>query len=147
MVAIGRMVKRERSVPVSALTVSKRAVATKSDKKAKVNLAKATESAEEYVSSDDKGETGVPSTPPPAKKHKAAAQRTKAATRQVKAPDQSKPRWVNTGRCFACGTDVHFARECPDKEAKARNDAYLASLPQRTQPKQMKPPGNEEQAP
>ncbi|OWZ15673.1 hypothetical protein PHMEG_00010643 [Phytophthora megakarya] len=88
------------------------------------------------VSSDNDREAGVPSTPPPAKKHKAAPRRTKTVTRQVKASDQSKPRW-------ACGNDCHFVRECPDKEAKARNDAYLASLPPRTQPNQMKPPGNE----
>jgi hypothetical protein len=40
--------------------------------------------------------------------------------------------WPTTDlRCFACGKPGNLASECPDKEAKARNDAYLASQPSR----------------
>lgn len=34
-------------------------------------------------------------------------------------------------RCYACGGEGHFADRCPDAEAKARNDAYLARRAER----------------
>ncbi|KAE8983027.1 hypothetical protein PR002_g23360 [Phytophthora rubi] len=85
------------------------------------------------VTADQTSSSEVSDAPPPAKKKKrgASVRQAKASERAPDAPPArpagapgKQPNEMN--RCFACGGAGHFARECPDTAAKARNDAYLA---------------------
>ncbi|POM71243.1 LOW QUALITY PROTEIN: Hypothetical protein PHPALM_12212 [Phytophthora palmivora] len=42
------------------------------------------------------------------------------------------PRQMSELVCYVCETEGHFARQCPNEETKARNDAYLVSRGQST---------------
>ncbi|KAE9325463.1 hypothetical protein PR003_g16476 [Phytophthora rubi] len=85
------------------------------------------------VTADQTSSSEESDAPPPAKKKKrgASVRQAKASERAPDAPPArpagapgKQPNEMN--RCFACGGAGHFARECPDTAAKARNDAYLA---------------------
>ncbi|KAE9334390.1 hypothetical protein PR003_g13546 [Phytophthora rubi] len=98
------------------------------ERKAKVRVVLA-----DGESSDDSTENArQPSTQ--RKKQKTSYRRTKAAVRVAKMEPQPPSTTARTNqwpaectKCYACGGIGHFSRECTDPEAKARNDAYLAS--------------------
>lgn len=86
-----------------------------------------------------------------------AAEKQKAVVRKTVAPETAAKTesiradpapWAtrSTGadmRCYACREFGHFARECPNAEAKAQNDAFLAS---RAAAKNQSTEGNVERA-
>ncbi|GMF52611.1 unnamed protein product [Phytophthora fragariaefolia] len=123
---------RKRMAPTTAVTTMKRPMASRTEKKAKVSRAVATN---DYVrQSDDDEEAGVAPTPPPAKKTKSTTRRAKAVTRQVKGVEAPRmtggtaqvDRRYGEPKCYACNRFGHMARECPDDEARTRNEEYLA---------------------
>ncbi|OWY96820.1 hypothetical protein PHMEG_00032814 [Phytophthora megakarya] len=93
------------------------------------------------VGNEKDREDGEPRAPPPTKKRRVAARRTRAATRQVKGLEapKSEPGAKTTARnydqtkCYACNEQGHIAAYCPDAEARTRNNAYPAQWNQELQ--------------
>ncbi|KAE8959894.1 hypothetical protein PF011_g30282 [Phytophthora fragariae] len=118
-----RLNKKERKAATFDQRATNKRHAGKPERKVKVMM----------VTADQTSSSEESDAPPPAKKKKrgASVRQTKAAERATDAPPArpagapgKQPNEMN--RCFACGGAGHFARECPDTAAKARNDAYLA---------------------
>ncbi|KAE9105134.1 hypothetical protein PF010_g13124 [Phytophthora fragariae] len=138
---------RKRSATTAAPTVTRRVSTTKPDKVAKVNMAVAAQDDSEEEGDDDQEAEAV-HPPPPPKKPKLADRRPKDVTRQAKAVNVLRtteavaaPRRFGEVKCYACNQLDRIARECPDDEARARNDEYLAKRHQ-----DMKAQGNEDRA-
>ncbi|OWY94724.1 hypothetical protein PHMEG_00035465 [Phytophthora megakarya] len=121
-------------------------------KRAKVAMVTAPESDSEDQEAERPGsdDDDTPLPTPLVRKQK-TTKHLKATTRQVKSAAEArtvteKPRstaqFIGDNRCYACGGPGHFARECPNDDAKRRNDEYLARREQ-----QQKPAGNEKPTP
>ncbi|OWZ08465.1 hypothetical protein PHMEG_00018991 [Phytophthora megakarya] len=113
--------------------------------KAKVTMVVAADDI--LAAEDDDGDAGV-SYDQPFRKQKTVANRQKAATRLAKGvedprekPDQKPPSrdWSDV-KCYACYQPGYIEANCPDTEARARNEAYL---PRRNQERKQE---NEERA-
>ncbi|KAE9038086.1 hypothetical protein PR001_g8116 [Phytophthora rubi] len=138
---------RKRLATTAAPTVTRRVSTPKPDKVAKVNMAVAAQDGSEEEGDDDQ-EAEADHAPPPSKKPKLAARRPTAVTQQAKAVNVPRtaevvavPRRFGEVKCYACNQLGHIARACPDDEARARNDEYLAKRHQG-----MKAQGNEDRA-
>lgn len=131
--------KKARKIKkIKADPVINRSAAARADKRAKVMrtvvaIDTSEEASEEVSDEDEENER-----PPPRKRTRRSGavnhvsdskQQTDAASRR------RRGEWANSGssgfreesKCYACGKPGHFADRCPDPEAKARNDAYLAT--------------------
>ncbi|GMF37186.1 unnamed protein product [Phytophthora fragariaefolia] len=126
-------IARERMAPATVSTTTKCPTMVKMDKKVKVNMATAVK-VDYAQQSEDGEEEGVAHTPPPAKKPKTTVRQTKAVTRQAKGFEAPRTTSETTAtkrrfgevKCYACNRFGHMARECPDDEARTRNEEYLA---------------------
>jgi hypothetical protein len=136
--------KERRAAPEAA---TKQGTSAQAAKKAKVMLTAVPELSSDEEEEEDDSEAG-PSSPKRAKRKRGSVKQAAAAEPRGENP-RKRVEWRNSGpgrfreelRCYACGNPGHFADRCPDPVAKARNDAYLASL-QATP----KPAENEERA-
>ncbi|OWZ00969.1 hypothetical protein PHMEG_00027734 [Phytophthora megakarya] len=139
--SIWKPAAKKRAAPAATPSAMKRTPAAKpaaaTDKKANVNIV-AVPAEEDCAEGDDDDRVAAAPYAQPSKRlpkrRKSAASWQKAATRQAKGVGvqttltDSKPpvRSYSQTQCYACHQLGHLAANCPDDEARTRNEAYLA---------------------